>query len=225
MLARIAAGRTDLVFEYVAHGGSADHAEDGGVSLMQWCAYYGDVSAIRLLLSHGASIHRLGSDLGINEAAFHGHWRLCEFLIEHGANANIASADTGETPLHSALGASYRREHDLVVQVLLTAGANPNCATAPNVETGAFMRDARTKGEIPLHRAAAFASEETVRRLMDAGAKIDAKDANGDTPLSWASWHRRPDSVLRRLCHGPYSIRPDRESMEISLLGKPTRES
>lgn len=45
------------------------------------------------------------------------------------------------------------------------------------------MRDCRTKGETPLHRAAAFADEETVQLLLDYEAKREAKDVNGDSPL------------------------------------------
>ena len=56
------------------------------------------------------------------------------------------------------------------------------------METGGFMRDCRTKGETPLHRAAAFGTKETIQILLDAKAKLDAKDMNGDSPLSWASW-------------------------------------
>jgi uncharacterized protein len=116
---------------------------------------------------------------------------------------------------------------------LLAAGADPNLATKPNVETGAFMRDCRTKGETPLHRAAAFASELTIQRLLDAGARVDASDANGESPLAWASWHTRPDPILRQLCYGDHYIRPDRDStfdhgtgwgfMERDLLGVPHR--
>ena len=58
------------------------------------------------------------------------------------------------------------------------------------------MRDCRTKAETPLHRAAAFGTEETIQLLLDAGARVDAKDMNGDSPLTWASWHLRPDSIL-----------------------------
>jgi len=43
------------------------------------------------------------------------------------------------------------------------------------------MRDCRTKGETPLHRAAAFGDEESIQLLLDAGAAVDAKDSNGDT--------------------------------------------
>ena len=105
-----------------------------------------------------------------------------------------------------------RPAYDLVVQVLLAAGANPNAVTRPGVETGGFMRDCRTKAETPLHRAAAFGSAETIQRLLDAGAVIDAKDMNGESPLAWASWHLRPDAVLRKLCYDGFSIHPDRNS-------------
>jgi ankyrin repeat protein len=54
------------------------------------------------------------------------------------------------------------------------------------------MRDIRTRAETPLHRAAAFGSEAAIRMLLDAGARRDAKDMNGDSPLTWASWHLRP---------------------------------
>jgi ankyrin repeat protein len=73
------------------------------------------------------------------------------------------------------------------------------------VETGAFMRDCRTKGETPLHRAAAFASEQAIQMLLNEGAIVDARDINGDTPLSWASWHLRPRAILRKLAHGKFS--------------------
>jgi len=57
--------------------------------------------------------------------------------------------------------------------------------------------------------------------LLDAEAVREARDMNGDTPLSWASWHLRPDAILRRLCYGAFSIHPDRRSMAANLLGAP----
>jgi hypothetical protein len=75
-----------------------------------------------------------------------------------------------------------------------------------------FMRDCRTKAETPLHRAAAFGTAETIQRLLDAGAVVDAKDMNGESPLAWASWHLRPDSVLRKLCFGAHAMHSARRS-------------
>jgi len=220
MLERIAEGRTDLVFDYVKKGHPPTSKTSDGSSLMQWCAYYGDASAIKFLLEKGETLGSLGQDMGINAAAFHGHWRLCQFLIESGANVNSRETDTGETPLHAALS-SHRVPQHWVVQVLLAGGADPNIATNPSAESGAFMRDVRTRGETPLHRAAAFASADTIQLLLDNGAKIDAKDANGDSPLTWASWHLRPDSVLRKLLYDGFSIHPARRTMDAYLLGTP----
>jgi hypothetical protein len=75
VLGKIVDGRTDLVFEYLAHGHAADSEDLNGVSLIKWCAYYGDVSAIKYLLAKGESPAALTGEL--NAAAFHGHWRLC----------------------------------------------------------------------------------------------------------------------------------------------------
>ncbi len=221
ILARITDGRTDLVIDYIAAGHAATSADQSGVPLIKWCAYYGDVTAIKYLLANGESLRSLGDNLDLGVAAFHGHWRLCQFLIEHGADVNQAADDTGETALHSALCTTNRLAHDLVVKVLLSHGANPNYVTKPSIETGCFMRDCRTKAETPLHRAAAFGTEDTIQMLLDAGAAIDAKDMNGDSPLCWGSWYGRPDPILRKLCYGPFHIRPNRRSMAGYLLGEP----
>ncbi len=230
MLKRIADGRTDLVFEHVAHGKSATVTVHGE-RLIKWCAYYGDVSAIRFLVANGESLASLGANLDLNGACFHGHWRLCEYLIENGADVNVPLAETGETPLHAALSKANRWKYTPVVKLLLARGANPNVPTIPGRETGGFMRDCRTKGETPLHRAAAFGNEEDIETLLEARAKRDTLDANGDSPLSWASWYLRPGAVLALLCYGPFQIHPERRkqttcepatgSMESDLLGRP----
>jgi uncharacterized protein len=204
ILERISDGETDLVFEFIETGHAATSEDEGGVSLIKWCAYHGDVSAIKFLLRHGESLQSLGDNFDLNGAVFHGYPRLCQYLIEQGADVNLPLAVTGETPLHSALCSADRRTRDHVLKILLANGANPNCVTNPSVETEAFMRDIRTRAETPLHRAAAFGTEETIQMLLDAGACVDVKDMNGDSPLSWASWHLRPRAILRMLCYGQY---------------------
>jgi ankyrin repeat protein len=220
ILERIAAGRTDLVFDWVAEGGAIDADAQGG-SLVGWCGYYGDVSGLRFLLGQGASLADFGPTLGLGAAAFHGHWRLCQYDLESGADPNFADPDSGETALHAALCKRQSLAHERVVEVLLAAGADPNRPCAHGVETGCFMRDIRTKGETPLHRAAAYGTARTIRLLLDAGAALDARDAHGDSPLTWASWALRDADVLRMLCFGPHRIDPEHSSMEDHLLGKP----
>ncbi len=233
MIEKIAHGRTDLVFDHIESGGKATDSDENGVPLIKWCAYYGDVSAVKHLIANGESLATLGLNYDLNGACFHGHWRLVQYLTEQGADVNMPLQETGETPLHNALAKANRPAYDFVVEVLLANGASPNVNTRENEETGAFMRDARTKGETPLHRAAAFGTEKTIDLLIKAGADIEARDMNGDSPLSWASWHLRPGSILRKLAFGAHTIgeshvevyRGDHGSgfggMELNLLGKP----
>lgn len=209
MIERIADGRTDLVIDYVKQGNAPNAADGNGVSLLQWCAYYGDVSAMKFLQSQGVPLGSLGENMDLHGAAFHGHWQLCQFLLESGADANHTLPDTAETPLHAAICKANRPAYQLVVRVLLAGGADPNCKTTPHVQTGSFMRDCRTRGETPLHRAAAFGTEAMIDLLLAAGAAVDAKDTSGDTPLTWASWHLRPAAILRKLCYDGFSIHPD----------------
>jgi ankyrin repeat protein len=206
MFERIAEGRTDLVMDLLAAGTPATAKDKHGVSLIQWGAYHGDVTAIRYLLLNGARLDALGDNLDLNGAVFHGHTELVQFLIESGADVNHPLPDTAERPLHAALCKAGCAEFDDILKLLLDAGADPNVATNPGVETSAFMRDVRTKGETPLHRAAAFGSERAITLLLEKGAIVDTRDAAGDTPLSWASWHLRPRAILRLLTYGKFRV-------------------
>lgn len=204
LLERISDGETHLVFDCVEAGHAATLEDDGGVSLIKWCAYHGDVSAIQFLLRNGESLSSLGDNFDLNGAVFHGYPQLCRFLIERGADVNHPLAETGETPLHAALCSTEREARDAILKILLGNGADPNRVTNPSVATEGFMRDVRTRAETPLHRAAAYGTEKTIQLLLDAGAHLDAKDMNGDSPLTWASWHLRPRTILRMLCYGPF---------------------
>ncbi len=184
MIERIADGRTDLVVDLLAAGAPATAKDEHGVSLIQWCAYHGDVAAIRYLLSNGEQLDSLGDNLDLNGAVFHGHASLVEFLIEEGADVNHPLPDSGEAPLHAALCKIGRPELDEVLELLLDAGANPNVATKHGVETGAFMRDVRTKGETPLHRAAAFGSERAIT--------LHIEEAPSSTPATCTATRRSP---------------------------------
>lgn len=222
---RVATGRTDLIVDILTTHGSGPWPEVEGASLLQWAAYYGDVTALKALLGAGAVLADLGQDRGLNAAAFHGHWQLCEFLVEAGASARYADSVTRETPLHSALTNDDRMKYDLVVKVLLRAGADANAPTVPGAATGCFMRDSRTRGEGPLHRAAAFGTPATIQLLLGAGARPEQTDAHGDTPLAWASWYRRPVEVLRLLLHGEHRIHPAHRPLRENLMGSPSGDS
>lgn len=206
IIERIAKGRTDAVVDLLRLPDGGELVSSGSPSVLQWLVSYDDVTALKLVEREGADLAALDLDKSLGDAAFFGHWRTCDFLISRGADVNHHLPDTGERPLHSALCKAGVPYVVYVVRLLLERGADPNVATEPGRETGAFMRDVRTCGETPLHRAAAYADPDTIRLLLHYGASKEARDANGDTPLTWASRHLRPGIVLSLLCFGNHRI-------------------
>lgn len=206
VLDQIARGRTDLVFDLLELPDWRAVLCEGQVKVLQWFVYYNDTTALKAVLNAGGDLDSLDLNEELGHAAFFGHWKVCDFLITHGAEVRTTVVATGETPLHGALAKAGRPYYFYVVRLLVERGADVNARTIPGQETGAFMRDVRTKGETPLHRAAAYSDEATVGYLIASGADKEARDVNGDSPLSWASEHQRPGSILALLAHGPHHI-------------------
>jgi cytohesin len=158
---------------------------------------------VEYLLSKGADPNRQTNENGdtvLLGIAYLNNAECVRLLLGAGADPNAVVKDTGETPLHASLAGagddvSPTDRHE-VVKLLIERGAEPNRRTIPGRASLAFWRDVRTRGETPLHRAAAYASEKTVKFLLEAGADKTIRDANGDSPQSWASWHWRPKRLI-----------------------------
>lgn len=206
ILERISRGRTDLIFDLLRRPGWREALHTGQVNPLSWLVYYNDITALRAVLEAGGDLSSLNLNEELGHAAFFGHWKVCDFLLQHGANVSAAAPETGETPLHSALCKAGRPYYLYTVRLLLERGGDPNAKTIPGKETGAFMRDVRTQGETPLHRAAAYGDATIIQCLLDHGADKQARDAHGDSPLSWASQHLRPASILALLAFGEHRI-------------------
>jgi len=202
----ISKGRTDYIFQLIRNPDWKELLHQGSVKPLQWLVYYNDTTALRAVLESGGNLDSINLNEELGNAAFFGHWKVCDFLIQQGADVNAQVGKTGETPLHNALAKAGRPYYFYVVRLLVEKGADVNAKTIPGQETWAFMRDVRTKGETPLHRAAAYADEKTIHFLITNGANKEAKDANGDSPLSWASEHLRPGSILALLAYGEHNI-------------------
>lgn len=206
IIEQIGRGRTDYIFKLIEQPNWQEKLKTGAVKPLQWLVYYNDTTALRAVLEHGGSLESINLNEELGNAAFFGHWKVCDFLIGQGAEVNAAVDKTGETPLHNALAKAGRPYFFYVVKLLIEKGADPNAKTIAGITTGAFMRDVRTKGETPLHRAAAYADERTISFLLENGADKEARDANGNSPLSWASEHLRPGTILSLLSFGSHRI-------------------
>jgi ankyrin repeat protein len=206
ILDRISKGRTDLLVDLMKDQSWKERLHEGVVKPLQWVVYYNDTTALRLVLANGGDFNSINLDEELGNAAYFGHWKVCDFLIQQGANVNASVAGTGETALHGALSKAGRPYYFYTVKLLIEKGADVNARTIPGKETGAFMRDVRTKGETPLHRAAAYADLQTIDFLLAHGADKKTKDVNGDTPLSWASYHLRPGAILAALAYANFKV-------------------
>ena len=206
ILDRISRGRTDLVFELLKLSDWRNALETAPYTPIQWFVYYNDTTALKAVLNAGGDLSSIDLNRELGHASFFGHWKVVDFLIKHGADVNHALPDTGETPLHSALCKAGRPYFLYVIKLLIENGADVNAKTIPGKETGGFMRDVRTKGETPLHRAAAYGDEAMIQYLLEHGADKEARDTQGDSPISWASAHLRPGSILKLLAFSPHNM-------------------
>jgi palmitoyltransferase len=148
---------------------------------------------VTYLLDHGADPNSQTNENGssvLAGLAFVNKIDCVRILLQRGADPNHGRVASLETPLHHAIAGAPDSED--LIQLLIDHGADVNAKTQAGIVSYNFWRDARTRGETPLHRAAAFASVKTIEVMLKNGADRTIRDANGDSPLGWASWHRRP---------------------------------
>ncbi len=201
MLAAALDGDLAAVEAFAALGANINYKDTWGNSAVFSAAWAGNLEALELFYRLGATLTFEDANLLCN-AAFNGKVASVKWLLEKGEDPHFAFADTGENALHYTISKrSEMEERAEIVRALVAAGADVNKTTIPGKPTLCFMRDAFLKGETPLHRAAAYGSTAIIKMLLDAGADPTMKDANGDTALSWGSWHLRDDDVLRLLLY------------------------
>jgi ankyrin repeat protein len=203
-----AAMQSDLaaVKKLVSQGANINYKDKWGNTAIFSAAWSGDIRALDLFCSLGATTDLGDANLLCN-AAFNAQVESVKWLIQKGEDSNYTLKETGENALHYTISqTNSMHERTELVTILVNSGTDVNKKTIPGRVTLCFMRDAFLKGETPLHRAAAYGDENMIKILLEAGADPSTKDANGDTPISWASWHLRPSSVLSLLTYGNVTI-------------------
>ena len=194
--------------------------DSNGQTLLHRAAYYGHEGIVRLLLDRGAPanardqknrtpLHQLACLAQIVEVA--------QILLAGGAEIDAEDED-GNTPLAlAALRIDHRKQGSWgppwwFARFLQKQGARPDVFSAtildkPDLLRPLLMADPTLvhvqhrgsylpSGWTPLHHAADRGSLESAKLLLEYGAKTEARDAEGHTPLyraglSCAAWIER----------------------------------
>ena len=201
MLYAVQENDLDAVALLVSQGANINYSDPWGNCAVFTAAWEGNIKALDLYHSLGASLE-LEDNNPLCNAAFNGQAASVKWLLEKGANPHFTFTKTGENALHYTICKTSEMEaRATIVQLLVDAGTDVNKKTIKGAATLCFMRDAFLKAETPLHRAAAYANQTIIQLLIAAGANISAKDANGDTPISWGSWYLRDATILKLLLY------------------------
>ncbi len=141
---------------------------------------YGQSACAQFLLERGANMQPKNHTHAIFCAS---NVECIKLLLDRGVDVNTPT-DSGCTPLHLMTGFELSNhklsfeERLACCQYLLERGADVNALTNEQY---------RVAGVTPLHRAVEETKEDKdsriVQLLLDYGANINAKDANGKTPL------------------------------------------
>ena len=171
----IANGNAEMVGLLLRSGADANGAEPNGETHLMTAAQVGVLATVEQLLKHGSRVDARDPNFAqtaLMFAARAGHADVVSALLAHGANPNVATA-VGATPAfikpNSVPGFGYG--------VGIIRGGVP-------ADRG--RREPTPGGMTPLLYAARHDHVEVAKRLIAAGADVNAKEANGIWPLLMA---------------------------------------
>lgn len=170
-------------------------SKQGRTPLLIAATHDGNSGVVKLLIEKGADVaaRSQGQNTALIEAADSNDTDSVRILLAKGADVNAKNA-FGDTALMSAATEGNVE----VMKLLMARGADVNLVDAPEstrVKNGPIALGNLT----PLHVAVISGGSDAVKLLLDAGAKVDALDVRGMTPLMLAIGTDRPDIGAIRL--------------------------
>jgi ankyrin repeat protein len=205
---RVSADDLEGARRMLAAGADPDGVTERGITPLALAIANGNASMVALLLESGAQCTRPfpTGETPLMRAAEVGELAVVNLLLAHGAPVDARDARFGQTALMFAARAGSSE----IVSALLGAGAQVRAATRvgaapafipPNSQAGFGFgvgilrggvpadrgrREPQPGGMTPLHYAARHNHVEAAKRLIAAGAEVNAREANDITPLLMA---------------------------------------
>jgi uncharacterized protein len=176
----------------------------GGMSALHLAAREGQSEVVRELVAAGADVNVIAATdktPPITTAIINGYFDIAKYLLDHGANPNLASTG-GLTPLFATIdqgwaartwypAASNEQEkttHLQLMQALLESGAEANTRMGPKLWFRTFHGDwVDPDGATPFWRAAQANDIPAMRLLISRGADPNIATAHKCTPLQVAA--------------------------------------
>jgi len=199
-------GDLEVIESLIAQGCGVDAREKDGHTPLYTAALYGQTTVAEFLVSKSADVNAktLSGKTALHAASEGGYVDVAKLLIAAGADVN-AGKEEGRTPLYERPTFNRRT----IVEMLLANGAEIARGNTPENEellrfaVGTGLRDLAEKllsggtdadtldvqddGMSSLGRAVVRADKEMAMLLITHGADVDRKDANGNTPLHYAT--------------------------------------
>jgi ankyrin repeat protein len=113
-------------------------------------------------------------------AALNGDITLMRLLLQHGADPNLKTYE-GSTALMAAAGMNW-----VVAQTYSRSDAEYLEAATLCLEKGADVNAVNNQGFTAMHAATNRGFDKMVQLLADHGSKLDVKDKQGRTPMTFA---------------------------------------
>ena len=161
----------------------------------------GAVDATKALLEAGANVNDVLSDgeSALVVAVANGHWELASFLLDKGADPNLAGA--GWNALHQAIRErrpnvgfgtpgpipTGKLDSIEVIKKMIANGADVNARMTKNGMKDGQRNRLNRLGATPFFLAAKVTDVEAMRVLVAAGANPLTPNADGTTPLMVAA--------------------------------------
>ena len=190
-------GDATLLDQLLKKGANPNVKNDAGATALMWAAM--DLDKARVLVAHGADVNAKSNDLRtplMIAAGLPAGRPTVKLLLEHGANVNPTKRpDSESSPLAQAAWAADPETMRMLIDAgadlkasggaALTLAITQYCQSCVNLLVSKGLeKDAYTEA---LQQVANFADVNTIRMLLDHGAKIDAPDPLGHTPLAYAA--------------------------------------